>query len=360
MNKKGWFGKNEAGQSLAVLMLFLLGLLATAGLVLDGGNIFVRRRAMQNAADAAALAGARVLAFGWPTDHAAAAAREYAEERNGADSSDISFNAEGTEITVVTHKDTGMTFARLIGMHEVDVVARASASYASILFGGDTGPGVIAPITIRTCPPGESCWHVVPPEQLDEEHPDWLVSIWDDDTWEGPWDPYNLAGNNRGWLNMDCRGHPDYEGGQVLPEGVPRCATAGASLLTDWMLNGYDQTVNWDTHLWIRGDNGVKARPVAITAARVDTYMGVPLFDDVRCDDAHCPEPVCPGDAIQALYPGDTYYHIVALGCFYVKHVHATGNPKGIDGYFTTGCAFTGKPGDGSTGSPVRTFFLTE
>jgi uncharacterized membrane protein len=69
---------NESGQALVVFIVFIFGLIATMGLVLDGGNIYLQRRGMQNAADAGALAGAQVLALGGTTAEAEAVARNRA------------------------------------------------------------------------------------------------------------------------------------------------------------------------------------------------------------------------------------------------------------------------------------------
>jgi Flp pilus assembly protein TadG len=51
----------ESGQIIVLFALALLGLLAMIGVVVDGGTLYVQRRTAQNAADAAALAGTRVL-----------------------------------------------------------------------------------------------------------------------------------------------------------------------------------------------------------------------------------------------------------------------------------------------------------
>ena len=51
----------ERGQAIVILALGMVALLAFAALAIDGGNTFVERRRAQNAADAAALAGAREL-----------------------------------------------------------------------------------------------------------------------------------------------------------------------------------------------------------------------------------------------------------------------------------------------------------
>jgi Putative Flp pilus-assembly TadE/G-like len=53
--------QRQQGQIMAIFALSLLGILAMAGVVIDGGNIYVQRRTAQNAADAAALGGTRAL-----------------------------------------------------------------------------------------------------------------------------------------------------------------------------------------------------------------------------------------------------------------------------------------------------------
>src|SRR5215212_6398982 len=51
----------EQGQSIVVIAMAILVLVAMAGLGLDGANAFNQRRNTVNAADAAAMAGTRVL-----------------------------------------------------------------------------------------------------------------------------------------------------------------------------------------------------------------------------------------------------------------------------------------------------------
>jgi len=52
----------ERGQALVLVSFGLIGLLVVAGLAVDGGMTYLERRRMQNAADAASLAGTRMLA----------------------------------------------------------------------------------------------------------------------------------------------------------------------------------------------------------------------------------------------------------------------------------------------------------
>ncbi len=54
--------KHEEGQSLILIALLLVALIAFAGLLLDGGRVYAARRQSQNAADAAAFVGAERLA----------------------------------------------------------------------------------------------------------------------------------------------------------------------------------------------------------------------------------------------------------------------------------------------------------
>lgn len=53
--------QSERGAILTFVALSLVSIVAVMGVVLDGGNVFSQRRQMQNAADAAATAGARAL-----------------------------------------------------------------------------------------------------------------------------------------------------------------------------------------------------------------------------------------------------------------------------------------------------------
>lgn len=54
-------GRRSRGQMLVIVALSMVALLAMTGLVIDGGLAFTVRRQVQNAADAASLAGTRVL-----------------------------------------------------------------------------------------------------------------------------------------------------------------------------------------------------------------------------------------------------------------------------------------------------------
>ena len=53
--------RTERGAALMLIAMSMTAMLATTGLIVDGGNAFSQRRQMQNSADSAALAGARAF-----------------------------------------------------------------------------------------------------------------------------------------------------------------------------------------------------------------------------------------------------------------------------------------------------------
>jgi hypothetical protein len=328
---------NESGQSLVMFAVFLIGLLGMLALVLDGGTMYLVRRRMQNAADAGALAGARELALEHGETAARIKAEEYAIYRNGADRADITFENELTTIWVTTHKDVPMTFAVIVGIEEVTVSGRAAAA----TFGGvKEAKGIFAPIALYE--PWNEIWYE-PCCEEGEEPPDCPeiceFTIWDDTTEDsdaGPWDG-SVSGNLRGWASPNCTGCNPHDPECAPEDAVPECGDAGSSLLAEWMRNGYPGVVTTGT--WMRGDNGVKTHPVAITATRVGEVLIIAIYDE-----------------IQDLYSGKAYYHIKRLVCFEVLEVIATGNPKGLYGRVVN-CTIPGVI-DPSDDEGARTFRL--
>ncbi|HEY63810.1 MAG TPA: VWA domain-containing protein [Caldilineae bacterium] len=78
-------GRSERGDSLVMVALSLVMLLAMLALAIDVGLAYSERRKMQNAADAGALAGAWVLVDGGTDAEIAAAIQEYTVGQNQAD-----------------------------------------------------------------------------------------------------------------------------------------------------------------------------------------------------------------------------------------------------------------------------------
>jgi uncharacterized membrane protein len=110
----------ERGQALILLVFAVVGLLGFTALAIDGGMIYSDRRIAQNAADAAAVAGARkagetlnineVVSENWTctdpsvTSYAAVIAAQsdaITEATAWATSNDFTNRVDGNEVTVI-------------------------------------------------------------------------------------------------------------------------------------------------------------------------------------------------------------------------------------------------------------------
>lgn len=137
--------RSRKGQVLVVVALALVALVGIVALAVDGGHVYAERRKMQNAADAGALAGARVLCYeeGATLTQVRNEAQKYAIDLNGAHGAEVTVSGPLT-ITVVATETTGTFFARAIGFPEVEVAARASA-----MCQGPEGAGGLWPLAIH-------------------------------------------------------------------------------------------------------------------------------------------------------------------------------------------------------------------
>ncbi len=146
----------EGGQMLVLFVLALGVLMGFVAMTVDVGMIFVERRSLQNAADAAALAGSPELP---PTGNSATAmamAREFAEKHGFVDGVDgvtvkvqTPHNGDEKQIEVTITKQEPFLFALALGLNSVEVSAQAVASlsdgagYSPAIFanGTSSGPG---------------------------------------------------------------------------------------------------------------------------------------------------------------------------------------------------------------------------
>lgn len=258
----------------AILMVCLLGVLALA---IDGGSAYLARRQAQNAADAGALAGARLLALGAAPAEVEAVATQYAVQRNGADLCQVTI--AGDTVTVTATKHIAMYFAPIVGISEMAPSARAKARY-----GTPQQVDGLAPLAVKDFP-----------YVFNETY-----TIWDDDSIEpDPVATHEIAGSYRGWLNLGC----------VYPAS---CSTSNDDL-KNWMLNGYPGFIQAGS--WVYGDPGTRSS--TIQQARVGQILKVAVYDSV-----------------QELYSGKPYFHIKKFAVFEVTEVIPTGFPKGIRGKF--------------------------
>lgn len=117
----------ERGQSLVLIALLVFAFAAILALAIDGGNYYVMRRAAQNAADAGALAGAQMMCTHKDAEQGAAAATDYAINRNGATSAAAKANLATTTVVVTATVTQNTIFAGLIGIGQISPSAVAEA-----------------------------------------------------------------------------------------------------------------------------------------------------------------------------------------------------------------------------------------
>lgn len=120
--------RRERGQTLVVVALMMGVLLLMAGLAVDVGMAYNERRDLQNAADAAALAGAQQLCDNRGTDAANAAAVSMGQA-NGAITvtNQITTTQAARRFAVTVQAPSPTFFFRLVGIRSVPVSARAAA-----------------------------------------------------------------------------------------------------------------------------------------------------------------------------------------------------------------------------------------
>ncbi len=139
--------KLEQGQIIVIVAISLFALIALAALILDGGALLVNRRAAQNAADAGALAGARVYCKQNVYDAADIEAEvyKYTVENNQADEVQWQRTSENVgvidglvrgEIEVTAEVRHGAFLAKIFG--EDTLTASATAAAGCFSYGAST------------------------------------------------------------------------------------------------------------------------------------------------------------------------------------------------------------------------------
>jgi hypothetical protein len=272
--------RGEKGQAVVVLALSLLVLIGFAALAVDGSNAYAQRRAMQNAADAGALAGVRALAV---EDASAAykAAQEYVLDHNAG--GQVEVTVAGQEVTVIARKSFSTFFARAVNVFSLDAGARAAARYGAPT---ELRDAYFFPVLIRD----------------DDFIRGQEYEIWDDKK-EYPDAPENvIVGANRGWANFD--------GGEVAKSDIK-----------DWCRDGWFGSIAMGD--WINGSPGTAASGVEMTAMqRIGDTVIIPIYDDVR--------PAEDGSG-----SGQTDFHVARFASFTITEVHPEDTPKRIIGVFS-------------------------
>ena len=119
--------KGEAGQSIVIIAITMVVLCGFAAMAIDIGRVSVERGQLQNAADAAALAGAQAL----PSASTAKSQAQYYAQLNGVAAGNTTattpYNANSSKIEVVCSATVDYTFARIFGLTSTTISTRAVA-----------------------------------------------------------------------------------------------------------------------------------------------------------------------------------------------------------------------------------------
>jgi hypothetical protein len=131
---------DQKGSVLVLVAVVIVALLGVSSLAVDLGALYKAKREMVNAADAAALAGARELEIskGANISEVPDVVYDYAVVRNKADSYTLNQTippvgtlTQYVDVTTTRHVD--LFFARVLGIGSRDVSARAVASWGYVM-----------------------------------------------------------------------------------------------------------------------------------------------------------------------------------------------------------------------------------
>lgn len=354
----------EQGQTVVVVAFAIIALLAFAGLAIDGGTAYLNRRRMQNAADAAALAGTHRLAEIICNHSAGNDAAIQAEVidyalRNGVDDASgvvatyvkfenntlAHYNPEvyvgsgyipvgATGIAVTTTITRPTYFLNLIGQSTGAATASATAVTGPLLVSGGLRPIGLPVEVIQDLGPGDN--FTVNMENNCDEDNCTVRYIRRDGR--------NVTHAHRGWLNL----HYVWNQGEA-PQGFPRAIDPNIGTgwggpqhagLMDWMLNPPNIVLYADCP-WNQtcgfGDY-IAAKPGldwgALTGGgnpslceQISNEISIlPIFDAVpRCEtEIPDPKPPCSHQGGQSV---GYAYHIVGFSAVYI-----TGCDQGAGG----------------------------
>jgi Flp pilus assembly protein TadG len=133
---------SERGQAIVLLVLGIVAILGLAALSIDGGRVYTERRQLQNAADAAALAGALQKANGQP-DAVAIQAIQVSANANG-------YLPSAIQSTISWHPNVvgGSYF-----LVTVDMTSSVDLTLARLFYTGELKQSVLAEARVRSSQP---------------------------------------------------------------------------------------------------------------------------------------------------------------------------------------------------------------
>jgi Flp pilus assembly protein TadG len=265
--------RDERGATIVWVGLMAISLMAMLALALDGGYAYAQRRRMQVAADAAAVGGARVLAFGGNTTQIESAIEQLVSA-NAADSFGWSLLNGNRTVEVTASLSFPTFFAGVLGRDQMTASATAQATLGYVSRVG----GLFPMIT-----------------EVQDFEPDREYTLFADDL-EAP--------GNFGWLDWD--GPP--VGNDELVENMRNPGRSG----------------EWQIGTWVPGGPGVDSSIGVRDAleawlndhAGEDLHVTIPFYEEVRDTGSN------------------TEYRIIGFGEFALTEYRLTGANKYVKGQF--------------------------
>jgi hypothetical protein len=321
----------ERGQVLIIMVFGMIVLLIVAGLAIDGGTVFMERRHAQNAADAAALAGTRMLATAICDQSAADDAAILAEvvdfvAKNRVDDPANSVRADYVRYVSGIAQVLGQVGGGTIPVGSTGIsatVAITRQTYFMTLVGIDTA-GASAHAMALTGPPYTVSG--LRPFGVPEEFVTGLSPY--DDIWisfkrDGGdiWMTDTITpAQHRGWMNMgyvwNSGENPSFPRTQKIAGDNCTGESASANCLSRWMSEGAPVNIFPDG-LWrsgARDGDFVHAKPgtnsSAICDAPLNVAFTIPVFDMVP----DCPTEIDTPKPDPCPHQGSGFaYHIVGI-----------------------------------------------
>jgi Flp pilus assembly protein TadG len=153
---------DERGAVAVVVAILMLVITAFAGLVIDVGSWYLTKAQLQNAADAAALAGAHYLPNN-PTSAAAAAQSLAADNVSGATVTSVTpYGGSSSEIQVTVSRRGTVSLASVLGISAPTItataVAEATPGTGSFIYAGSTACNAISIINSGSLDISTTVW----------------------------------------------------------------------------------------------------------------------------------------------------------------------------------------------------------
>ncbi|HSQ17050.1 MAG TPA: pilus assembly protein TadG-related protein [Anaerolineales bacterium] len=339
---------SEHGQNMIIIAVLMVVLIGLSALVIDGGLGYAKRRQAQNAADAAALAGADIMCGGGSSDAVRATAREYLLSNGASEPAlgDIIVSgSSGMDNTItvnasVTHQTF---FAGIFGAEDITATASATA--------GCFVPCIstILPVAWACHPPvgelpGEACEIVY--SDLEGTDPEIYV-VMDgikvgNDVIDACQDPATGLPENA----LDCDVNPEDGIIDVFLGGERSWMDlngGGGGGLAGWVEDGFPYPINLPT--WFAAEEGDKVNVFQATESRLGEIVLLPVFDNFCPVDprtsASCTygpvdifpgtpgfpgyNPARPGDTAEN--PNQTFFRVASISAFRITCIQAPSVP---------------------------------